>query len=100
MYRSGRRATGRHLVLFALSRAQPPDHPRTGVTASKKVGSAVRRSRCKRRLRVLLRAAAAELGEQRVDLVANARASCADVAWHDLEADFARCFERLKRAAT
>ncbi len=100
MYRSGRRAAGRHVVLFAFERADAPDHPRTGVTASKKVGSAVRRSRCKRRLRVLLRSAAAELGEKRVDLVANARASCADAAWMDLVTDFAGCFERLKRAVS
>jgi ribonuclease P protein component len=100
VYRSGRRATGRHVVLFALRRTVPPDHPRAGVTASKKVGSAVRRSRCKRRLRVLLRSAMGELGEMRVDLVANARASCADAAWTDLAADFARCLEQLKRAVS
>jgi len=100
VYRSGRRATGRHLVLFALTRTDPPEHPRAGVTASRKIGSAVRRSRCKRRLRVLLRSAVEELGGMRVDLVANARASCADAAWTELEADFARCFERLKRAVS
>jgi ribonuclease P protein component len=67
------------------------------VTASKKVGSAVRRSRCKRRLRELLRAAERELGTERVDLVANARASCAEAEWVDLEDDFTSCLDRLKR---
>jgi ribonuclease P protein component len=98
-YRSGARARGRHVVLFLRIRSEPPDHPRVGVTASRRVGTAVRRSRCKRRLRELLRAAAERLGTRRVDLVANARASCATAPWRELELDFGRCLEQLLRDA-
>ena len=57
-----------------------------GVTASRRVGSAVVRSRSKRRLRELYRLHRHEfLG---LDAVANARSSTASAPWEELEQDF------------
>ncbi|MDX6647223.1 MAG: ribonuclease protein component [Miltoncostaeaceae bacterium] len=53
VYRRGRSAANRHLVLYAFARpAAPPDEPpRLGLSVSRKVGGAVERNRVKRVLR-------------------------------------------------
>jgi ribonuclease P protein component len=58
------------------------------VTASRRVGGAVVRSRCKRRLRELYRIHRHVFGDFPVDVVANARRSCATAPWKELERDF------------
>jgi ribonuclease P protein component len=85
VYQHGFRIAGQHVVFF-VARGQG----RFGVTASRKVGSAVRRSRSKRRLRELYRLHRAELPAGVWDVVANARWSCATAPWHELERDFAK----------
>jgi ribonuclease P protein component len=85
VYQHGFRVAGQHVVFF-VTRGQG----RFGVTASRKVGSAVRRSRSKRRLRELYRLHRADLPAGQWDVVANARRSCATAPWHELERDFAR----------
>lgn len=61
VYRHGRSAQHRHLVLYRLERPSTaePDDPtepcRFGITVSRKVGGAVERNRIKRRLREALR---------------------------------------------
>ena len=70
---------------------------RFGVTASRRVGNAVVRSRCKRRLRELYRLHQAETGGVSLDVVANAYSSCADAPWPELEREFVRC---LRQGAT
>jgi ribonuclease P protein component len=67
---------------------------RFGVTASRRVGGAVVRSRCKRRLRELYRLHRPELAGMAVDMVANARVSCASAPWLELERDFVSCTRR------
>ena len=89
VYREGVRANGRHLVVFVMP--VQGQEGRFGVTASRKVGSAVQRARAKRRLRELWRIHRARLLDQRVDLVVNARASCATAPWAELERDFLDC---------
>ncbi len=65
-----------------------PGQGRFGVTATRRVGTAVRRARCKRRLRELYRLHRDTMSAERWDMVVNAKAGCAEVAWCDLERDF------------
>ena len=53
VYRRGRSAANRHLVLYAFARpdASPNEPPRLGLSVSRKVGGAVERNRVKRVLR-------------------------------------------------
>ena len=52
VYREGRSHSNRFLVLYAFPRsADQPGEPRLGISASRKVGSAVRRNEAKRALR-------------------------------------------------
>ena len=92
VYRDGVRETGRYLVVF-LMRAEA-NQGRYGVTASRKVGGAVRRARCKRRLRELYRRHRHEMLDFPADIVVNARRDTATVPWTDLEEDFLRCVRR------
>jgi ribonuclease P protein component len=85
------------MVLFAM----PSDGiGRFGVTASRRVGHAVARSRCKRRLRELYRTKAPSHVIGPVDLVVNARRSVADASWRSLVMDFETCLDRLEERLT
>lgn len=91
VYADGDRLIGRFLVLFVM-RAET-ETGRFGVTVSRRVGGAVVRSRCKRRLRELYRLHRGSAGLERFDIVANARRGCATAPWQLLERDFRRCLE-------
>jgi ribonuclease P protein component len=67
---------------------------RFGVTASRRIGGAVVRSRCKRRLRELYRQHRHLAVVASFDIVANARRGCARASWEELEKDFRRCLSR------
>lgn len=92
--------TGRHLVVF-LMRAHGHEG-RFGVTATRRVGGAVVRNRCKRRLRELYRIHRHELESGALDIVINARSSCGAAPWVELERDFVgsvrRGLEKEERA--
>jgi ribonuclease P protein component len=92
VYKHGVRVTGRHVVLFLL---QSREHEgRFGVTASRRIGGAVARSRAKRRLRELYRLQLRDGAGGAHDIVANARRSSATAPWSELEEDFKRCLRR------
>jgi ribonuclease P protein component len=89
LYRHGVKAAGRYVVIFVL-----PGRGRFGVTASRRVGAAVRRSRCKRRLRELYRLHRETIPAGCWDMVANAKPGCATIPWVDLERDFLTAVQR------
>ena len=64
---------------------------RLGITASRKIGRAVTRSRAKRRLRELYRLHQPRTVTESLDVVVNARASCAGAPWSGLVRDFHDC---------
>lgn len=76
-YRRGQSAGNRYLVLYVFPR-EPGDHPRLGVSVSRRLGGAVVRNRVKRLLREAFRTAP-ELPTGR-DYVAVARPDAADLA--------------------
>jgi ribonuclease P protein component len=84
------------MVVFARLRREADGRGRRlGVTATRRIGNAVTRARCKRRLRELFRLDARAFAGGDVDVVINARQGCADAPWGELERDFARCVEKL-----
>ena len=87
------------MVVFALPREGGASAGwRLGVTASRKVGGAVVRTRCKRRLRELFRNHPTRHGGRPVDMVINARRGCAAAPWDELQRDFERCVRSLDRS--
>lgn len=97
IYEKGRRVESRSFVLFALR--NDLEHPRLGITVSRKVGSAVIRNRVKRLLReVFRRSARDECGP--LDLVINARRPCARAGYEELRREYAQAVERLRAART
>lgn len=96
-YREGERVIGRYLVLFA--RPSVLGCCRLGITASRKVGSAVVRTRCRRRIRELFRLNSEALSGLGVDLVVNVRRGCESVPWPELQGDYLAGLKRLRRAA-
>jgi len=98
VYDKGVRSRGRHMVVFALPNPEGVCS-RLGVTASRKVGCAVVRSRCRRRLRELFRVyfrseKAQSLGT--LDIVMNARFSCSDAPWDELRQDVELALVRFR----
>jgi len=79
------------MVVFALER-QDSDvvGARLGVTASRRVGNAVVRGRCKRRMRELFRTEDRLFAGHEVDIVINARRGCAAAPWSALVREYRR----------
>jgi ribonuclease P protein component len=97
VYRRGRRSAGHHMVVFATLRTEGNRGvSRLGVTASRKIGNAVARARCKRRLRELFRLYIRDLTDGALDLVINAKRSCTEAPWYELRTDFLRCVNDLR----
>jgi len=84
------------MVVFARQRDDGDSAAvRLGVTASRRVGNAVMRNRCKRRMRELFRAVAAAFDGLRVDVVINARHGCGEARWSELQGEYRRCILKL-----
>jgi ribonuclease P protein component len=73
---------------------------RYGITVTRKIGGAVVRNRCKRRLRAIMRkynsiAQVEDLNTIGFDLVLNAKSALLDAQFHQIEESFAQVMERF-----
>ncbi len=85
------------MVVFVYVRED--GEPRLGITATRKVGGAVLRNRCRRRVREAARACQELVSGVPVDVVVNVKRELATAAWRDVVEEFARCVEKgLARA--
>ncbi len=89
--RQGRRGGGRWVVAYALPNDE--GHPRLGVTASRRVGNAVRRNEWKRRLRDIFRRNKRRFGASH-DVVIIVKGGQALPEYEDLRRDVFRAVGR------
>ena len=94
IYDRGQKVISESFVLFGL----PNDlgRCRLGITVTRRIGSAVRRNRIKRRLREVFRLHRSALAPA-IDLVINARGGSEARPFAELEAEFVTKFAQLAR---
>lgn len=68
--------------------------PRLGITATRRVGGAVVRNRCRRRVRAVAKWGDGMVGETPVDVVVNVKRELAEAPWPEVVGDFLRCLEK------
>ena len=98
--RNAKRWSGSCFVVQARKRDDASSAFRFGLTASRKVGNAVVRNRCKRRLREVVRGfarmrAAANMPLAGFDVVIIARTCCATTDFATLQNDFDRAMRHV-----
>jgi len=91
VYREGRKAVGRFVVVFAQT---GEIGVRIGITASRRIGGAVVRNRARRRIRALVRQMEGTLANLHGEVVVNVRRGCAEAPWDLLVRDFAECLAK------
>ncbi|MBI1950579.1 MAG: ribonuclease P protein component [Acidobacteria bacterium] len=84
IYDKGQRIPSASFVVFVLRNGL--GRPRLGITATRRVGGAVRRNRAKRLVREVFRRHKSEL--ENVDIVLNVRTSLPGAGYTRLEAEF------------
>jgi len=94
--RDGRYQARPSVVIQMRAQQDPTDTVNVGFTATKKIGNAVMRNRCKRRLRELARDLLPQHGKPGYDYVFIARASTAKAEWTDLQKDVEKALLRLE----
>lgn len=92
VYSCGKKGIGRLMVAWVL----PGDEQRLGVVASRKVGNAVHRNRCKRRLREVFRIHQHEVAPAS-EVVLVARARLYDAEWSAVVAEFLELMSGLAK---
>lgn len=94
--RNGRYAARNTVVIQMRACDAAGDGVRAGFTATKKIGGAVVRNRCKRRLRALAREHLPRLGKAGHDYVFIARADTATAPHERLVQDVQKALEKLR----
>ena len=92
MYQRGASAVGGGMVVYC--RRNKLGHNRLGLTASTKLGHAVVRNRCRRRLREVYRLNSPLL-RQGYDIILVARSRTATAKWKELNDTFLKCCRKL-----
>lgn len=92
----GERASGR---LLSLQQRKISEDGKVyfGITASKKVGNAVKRNRAKRRLRVAMKSIVSQYGNENYAYVAIARPQTIEAEWNSLLDEVKYLVKRLSR---
>jgi ribonuclease P protein component len=93
VYDQGRRIPAGHLVLFVLE--QELGFPRIGITATRRVGSAVRRNRARRLVKEAFRRHRTEIASW--DIVVNVKPSAVECHFGEIERDFLDALRRARR---
>jgi len=94
VYEKGRRYNSSLFTLFVLKNSE--SLTRLGVTATKKVGNAVQRNRCKRILREIFRQQKAVMTAG-LDLVFNVKKAMLEATYREAEAEFLRLLSFLQK---
>ena len=92
----GRKEVTSFFILQALSH-QDDRAPRYGLTASKKIGNAVRRNKARRRLRALVHSHLEAVARPGFDYGLIARFDCPDAEFSDMERTFEKAVAKLHR---
>lgn len=94
VYDKGRRFHTPYFTAFVV--ANDLSEPRLGITATKKIGKAVIRNRCKRRLREVIRRYYAANESAGYDIVLNAKTNLITANFTKLEVAFAEVIKKIK----
>lgn len=81
------------MVVFVRERGDGKG-PRLGITATRRVGGAVVRNRCRRRIRAAARVAGTVVAGRSVDVVVNAKRELVEAPWPEVVAELQRCLEK------
>jgi len=92
LYQKGKSAVTPFMVVYC--RPNRLGHNRLGITTSVKLGKAVVRNRCRRRIRELYRLSQPRM-KQGYDLVIVARSRCFDGPYHKLSAAYDKAVDQL-----
>jgi ribonuclease P protein component len=92
VYRNGSVYRGRLFSVHALPNTI--GEPRLGLSVSKKVGTAVKRNRVRRRLKEVFRSTAKRLPDN-LDFVISARPAAGEASFEELDEEFSRSVRRF-----
>lgn len=95
-YRRGRRKHGQLSILYSVPNGL--EHPRLGITASRKVGGAVARIRIKRRIREIYRRWSRRSELPAVDLMVHVKPPASRAGFQELERELRGHFRQVLRS--